>query len=75
MRTPRECSSPATEMLSKIVLASGQRAYVGKVCMDCNSPDYYREESAAVSAAETEQFVKATLALGSSRVNPVITPR
>ena len=66
---------PATELLAGIVVESGQRAYVGKVCMDCNSPDYYIEGSAAESAADTEAFVKATLALGSSRVNPVITPR
>jgi guanine deaminase len=42
--------------------------------MDCNSPDYYREETAE-SLSETAAFVESTLNLGSSLVTPIITPR
>lgn len=33
----------STELLAKLCLEMGQRAFVGKVCMDMNSPDYYSE--------------------------------
>ena len=33
----------STELLAKLCLEMGQRAFVGKVCMDVNAPDYYSE--------------------------------
>lgn len=43
--------------------------------MDCNSPDFYVEESAGTSAAETLAFVQEMLARASDRILPVVTPR
>jgi guanine deaminase len=39
----------------------GQRAFVGKVCADINSPDYYIESTEA-SIKDTEEFIKWTYA-------------
>lgn len=33
----------STKLLARLCLEAGQRALVGKVCMDMNSPEYYRE--------------------------------
>ena len=46
----------ATNLLSKLCLSVGQRAFIGRVCMDRPGicPDYYKDESA-------EQSIKATL--------------
>jgi guanine deaminase len=62
-------------ILADVVEKAGQRAYIGKVCMDCNSPDFYVEESAGTSAAETVAFVQEMLARASDRILPVVTPR
>lgn len=69
----------ATNLLVDLCYGLGQRALVGRVCMDNVStcPDWYRDESAEQSIARTEQVVahiqhvdpEATL------VRPIITPR
>lgn len=51
---------------------AGLSGYVGKVNMDRNSPDYYREETWE-SLAETERFLDAASSFG--HVMPIITPR
>lgn len=62
-------------VLCDAVQAAGQRALVGKVNMDRNSPDYYRESDAKESLAETRRFVEAVLARNHDRITPCITPR
>lgn len=42
--------------LTQIVMQAGLRAYVGKVCMDRNSPIYY-QHSQEQNLADTEAFV------------------
>ncbi|KAJ2783269.1 hypothetical protein H4R18_001788 [Coemansia javaensis] len=69
----------STCALVDAVRAAGQRAYVGKVCMDANSPDYYCETTDE-SLRETEAFVRAVLGDQSGAddallVRPIITPR
>ncbi|XP_023325491.1 guanine deaminase isoform X2 [Eurytemora carolleeae] len=64
----------SSEILAKVCLQLGQRAFVGKVCMDRNSPDYYVEKTEE-SLAETQAFVNKISELGGSLVNPIITPR
>ena len=76
----------AAILLGRIASAAGQRAYVGKVSMDRNAPDFYRE-STRESLDETERFVNALAADAAKRVGaddrgrlgppavPVITPR
>ena len=74
---PSVCISPARLnaclRLSRLC-ATGQRAYVGKVCMDCNSPDFY-VEGTDESAEETLKFVESIIARKNKRLTPVITPR
>ena len=60
--------------LANICQAEGQRALIGKVCMDRNSPDNYSEETNE-SLESTERFVRTVLELESDLVKPIITPR
>jgi guanine deaminase len=46
----------ANQVLVQQIHRYGQRALVGKVCMDCNSPAAYCEATAD-SAAATEAFI------------------
>jgi guanine deaminase len=46
----------AAEILADIVELSGQRAFIGKVNMDCYSPDNYCETTAG-SLKATEDFI------------------
>ncbi|KAM7443443.1 hypothetical protein ABFA07_007763 [Porites harrisoni] len=64
----------ASEILCDIVAELGQRCYIGKVCMDRNSPDYYIEETEQ-SIKDTERFVKHVLELKNPLITPVVTPR
>lgn len=69
----------ATNLLTDLCVGLGQRALVGRVCMDLESmcPQWYRDESAEQSVSRTEEVIahiqhvdpKGTL------VRPVITPR
>lgn len=71
----------ATKILLDTCLEKGQRALVGKCNMNTNSPDYYKDASAADSLQETEAFIayarEKKIDLGSiaSLVTPIITPR
>ncbi|KAJ2704807.1 hypothetical protein H4R19_005197 [Coemansia spiralis] len=65
--------------LADTIRTVGQRAYVGKVCMDANSPAYY-SETTDESLQDTEAFVRTVLAGESADddsllVRPIITPR
>ncbi|KAJ1815195.1 hypothetical protein LPJ75_002455 [Coemansia sp. RSA 2598] len=71
----------SNRVLADTIRKAGQRAFVGKVCMDVNSPSYYCETTAE-SIAGTEEFVKAILGDQSGGsdaeqrlVTPIITPR
>ncbi|XP_040305284.1 guanine deaminase isoform X5 [Herpailurus yagouaroundi] len=62
-------------LLAEITDKFGQRAFVGKVCMDLNVtvPEY--KETTEVSIEETERFVSRMLQKSYSRVKPIVTPR
>lgn len=61
---------------AQLITQTGQRALVGKVNMDSHCPDYYRDESAEVSLAQTKEYVEYVRnTLKSKIVHPVITPR
>ncbi|XP_065349672.1 guanine deaminase [Cloeon dipterum] len=64
----------STLVLARQCAAQGQRALVGKVNMNANSPDNYIETTEA-SVRDTEGFIQEIRALGVARVQPVITPR
>ncbi|XP_004713873.1 guanine deaminase [Echinops telfairi] len=62
-------------LLAEITDKFGQRAFVGKVCMDLNHtvPEY--KETAEESVQETERFVSEMLQRNYPRVKPIVTPR
>lgn len=64
----------ATKLLMELLDKSGICAYVGKVNMDRNSPEYLCEASAADSAQDTASWIEDTLH-GYERIKPIITPR
>lgn len=68
---------PATNLLADICLARGQRAFVGRVCMDRMSPEYYRDESVESAIRDTEACIAHIRSIDAdfSLVTPVITPR
>eukprot|EP01134_Creolimax_fragrantissima_P001617 CFRG1617T1 len=65
----------ASKILVETIGELGQRAFVGKVNMDRNSPDYYREETDN-SLEQTEEFIKYVInGPYNETITPVITPR
>ncbi|CCC06812.1 hypothetical protein SMACR_00842 [Sordaria macrospora] len=66
-----------TNLLADLCLRAGQRALVGRVCMDQLSPDYYRDASAADSVAATRESIAYVQSIDPTGaiVRPVITPR
>ncbi|KAI2615659.1 guanine deaminase [Hypoxylon sp. NC1633] len=68
---------PSTNLLADLCLSMGQRAFIGRVCMDNMGPEYYLDESADASLALTQQSIAhiqridPTYAL----VSPILTPR
>lgn len=68
---------PATNFLADVCLARGQRALVGRVCMDRMSPEDYRDESAEVAVRKTEEVMAHCREIDPEEmlVRPVITPR
>ncbi len=63
----------ATGLLMRKLDASGLQTRAGKVNMDRNSPDTLREESAAVSLADTRKWLEEVADL--KRCRPILTPR
>eukprot|EP00094_Tigriopus_californicus_P008857 TCALIF_08538-PA protein Name:"Similar to GDA Guanine deaminase (Pongo abelii)" AED:0.14 eAED:0.16 QI:0/0.6/0.5/0.83/0.8/0.66/6/0/417 len=64
----------ASEILCDIVEEKGQRAMVGKVCMNRNSFNGY-QETTQNSLNESKLFIAGVQARKSSLLDPVITPR
>lgn len=64
----------ACKVLVEVCREQGQRAYVGKVNMDRNSPDTYCEQTEQ-SLRDTRSFVAHVLGLQDPLITPVITPR
>ncbi|KAJ3055005.1 hypothetical protein HK097_000084 [Rhizophlyctis rosea] len=67
--------SEATKILATICAETGQRAFIGKVCMDRNSPSTYIEstEDSLKTTNEVADFISQLSTKG--RVKPIITPR
>jgi len=70
---------PATNLLADLCLSIGQRAFVGRVCMDRQGfcPDYYRDESPEASLHATMQTIAHIDEIdpGYQLVSPILTPR
>ncbi|WEW59484.1 amidohydrolase family protein [Emydomyces testavorans] len=70
---------PATNLLADICHARGQRALIGRVCMDNpkTCPAYYRDESNAQSLAATQASIAHIRSIDphARLLHPIITPR
>lgn len=70
---------PATNLLADICAFAGQRAFVGRVCMDHPeiNPEYYRDESADQALQRTIESIDHIKELdpGYTLISPIITPR
>ncbi|CAH0388342.1 unnamed protein product [Bemisia tabaci] len=60
--------------LAKIAKMKKQRAFIGKVNMNMNVPDYLTEDTRQ-SIRDTKQFIKDVISLDDPRIQPIITPR
>ncbi|WDT66785.1 guanine deaminase [Companilactobacillus crustorum] len=70
----------ANLVLAKVCAQLGQRAFIGKIAMDNpdQTPDYYRDSSAAEAIDQTENFIQQLQAFQEktqAELTPVITPR
>jgi guanine deaminase len=67
----------ATTLLAQACARHGQRALVGRVAMDHpeGTPDWYRDTTASAGVDASARSIEAVAAMGSSLVEPVITPR
>ncbi|KAL5349036.1 hypothetical protein ACLOAV_006462 [Pseudogymnoascus australis] len=70
-------SVPATNLLADLCLAAGQRALIGRCCMDSLAPDYYRDAGPEESIANTKATIAhiASIDPEHALVKPIITPR
>ena len=68
---------PATNLLADICQSRGQRAFVGRVCMDRMSPDYYRDESVETAIRDSKACIEHVKGIDPDfdLITPVITPR
>lgn len=64
----------ANKVLVDAIEEAGQRAFVGKVCMDQNSPPDYIETSEA-SISDTRAFISYIQSKANDLISPVVTPR
>ncbi|KAK1823817.1 hypothetical protein LTR12_001772 [Friedmanniomyces endolithicus] len=68
---------PATNLLADICKSRGQRAFVGRVCMDRLSPDYYQDESTESAVRDTQACINHIQHIDPNftLITPIITPR
>ncbi|KAG1958388.1 guanine deaminase [Pimephales promelas] len=65
----------ASLLLGELADKFGQRALVGKVCMDCNSAVPHYKENPSECKEQTDRFIKELLKKEYPNVKPVVTPR
>ncbi|XP_041082620.1 guanine deaminase-like [Polyodon spathula] len=65
----------STLLLGEIADKIGQRAFVGKVCMDINNTVEEYKETTEESVEETKRFISTLLQRKYPQVKPIITPR
>lgn len=70
---------PSTNLLASTCFALGQRAFIGRVCMDHPDlcPSFYRDESPAASLAAARASIEYIRSIDPSfsLVSPILTPR
>ena len=67
----------ATNLLADLCQKIGQRAFIGKVCMNQLSPDFYRDETTQQSLENTQASIDYFRSIDPdfSLICPIITPR
>ncbi|KAI0164676.1 guanine deaminase [Xylariaceae sp. FL1272] len=67
----------ATNLLADLCLSMGQRAFIGRVCMDRLGTDYYRDETPEQAMFATRATIDHIRSIDSNfeLVSPIITPR
>lgn len=65
----------ASIVLADIANQYGQRAFIGKICMDSNNAYPQYKESTEESIKETKRFVEVMKKEKYDRVKPIVTPR
>lgn len=70
-------SVSSTNLLADLCLAAGQRAFIGRVCMDTMAPDYYKDVSPEAAIADTITTIDHIKSIDPTYdiVSPIITPR
>ncbi|KAH9897170.1 guanine deaminase [Xylariomycetidae sp. FL2044] len=70
-------SVPSTNLLADLCLAHGQRALIGRVCMDALGPPTYLDATPEAGLAATRRCIAHVRARdpGAALLRPVITPR
>ncbi|KAH8802885.1 hypothetical protein F5884DRAFT_488521 [Xylogone sp. PMI_703] len=70
-------SPSSTNILADLCLSHGQRAFIGRCCMDRLSPDYYRDVSAAQGLEDTRATIAHIHSIDPSYslITPILTPR
>ncbi|GFN10883.1 chlorohydrolase family protein [Aspergillus tubingensis] len=70
---------PATNLLASLCLARGQRALIGRVCMDRpeQCPEYLRDESPDIAIDKTQASIDHihTIDPEGALIKPIVTPR
>lgn len=67
--------SESSKIMAKLCKEKGQRAFIGKVCMDQNSPSYYCETLDTCKESSEDVIDYILNELNSPLINPIITPR
>lgn len=65
----------STKLMARICSSRNQRALIGKVCMDQNSPDFYVESTDSCLRGCQEVVDYLQNELNDSKVAPILTPR
>jgi guanine deaminase len=67
----------STNLLADICLNLGQRAFIGRCCMDTLAPDYYRDVSPSAAIADTKATIAHIASIDPSYalITPILTPR
>ncbi|ORY65188.1 guanine deaminase [Pseudomassariella vexata] len=70
-------SVPSTSLLADLCLSLGQRAFVGRVCMDRLGPSYYLDESPEAALSATKASIEHIRSIDPNYdlITPILTPR
>lgn len=68
---------PGTNLLAYICKSKGQRAFIGRVCMNMMSPEYYRDESVDLAIKWSRECIEYVNSIDPKHelISPIITPR